>query len=145
MRKPVMAVAITLSAWIIQDILIWQRLFEARHLWQFDAQYQYWHQAFFLLLIALVASQLRFLWSLWFVSVTWTLANSGLADILYYWFDFKSIPENLPWLDNLHPLILFHPATSRSVVASACLWLIFWIITLIVIQYSQSKRRYMTA
>jgi hypothetical protein len=119
-------VASVIVLWSIQDILVWQRLFEARSLWQFQDAYQFWHQAFLVLLFAAGATQLRGRWIVYAAAATWTFANSGLADVLYYWLDFKLIPRNLPWLDSLHPLVLFHPATSASVLASAAAWLALW-------------------
>jgi hypothetical protein len=136
MRRAIAAVSVALVAWSIQDILLWQRIFEANGLYQYDLQYQYWHQAFLILLIVLGAAWLHDKWGLWFALATWTLANSGLADVLYYWLDGRAIPQTLPWLDSLHPLLLFHPSTNVSVVASSAVWVGFWVLSLVVIRFT---------
>lgn len=133
MKRAVVATAATLLIWSVQDILIWQRFFEGRP-WTANADwYQYWHQTFFLLLIVLGCVWIRSPWALWFALASWTLANGGLADILYYLLALRPIPAALPWLDTLHPLILFHPATTGSVLTSVAVWVIFWCGTLVIV------------
>jgi hypothetical protein len=127
MRRAVLTTAAVILAWSIQDIFVWQRWFEARDLYQFDTEYQYWHSAFLLVSIAAGCAWLKGWRGLMFAVATWTLANSGLADVLYYWLDFRNIPENLPWLNTLHPLVIGHPATRDSVVVSSLIWISFWL------------------
>jgi len=66
-------------------------------------------------------------WSLWYAGATWTLAYSGLADVLYYVLDRRPVPAVLPWLDSFHPLVLFHPATAGGLVISSALWAACWL------------------
>ena len=127
--KVVLAVGAAILLWSVQDILIWQRIFEARHLWQYDGMYQFWHYAFLIGILVVGSAWLTRWQAIWFAAATWTLANSGLADVLYYWLDRKPIPETLPWLDTLHPLIFFHPATTSTVLMSSLFWVGFWLLT----------------
>ena len=116
--------------WSWQDILLWQRIFETNELWQFDSLYHRgWPVALygFILFGALVFIVThKYLTAATFAVLTWLLANSGLADILYYLLDGRSIPASLPWLDEPgHPLFLFHPVTSLNIWWSPLLWIAF--------------------
>ena len=131
-RKVGLALAAGLVFYALSDILLWQRVFEAHDLFQFDAQYQSGHVT---TLVALIATGMILLydaglWALWYGLAFYTLTFSGLEDVLYYWLDGRALPAALPWLDGGNPLILFHPVTDVSLVASAALWVAFWALSL---------------
>jgi len=111
----------------IQDILLWQRIFEANEMWEFVGTY---HEGWFIMLWALIA--MGFLWTrcwrtgLLHATMMVTLAFGGLPDVLYYWLRALPIPARLPWLD-AHPLILFSPVTSINLLFSTGLWIGFWL------------------
>lgn len=120
------AVAVGLVFYALSDILLWQRIFEDHDLFQFDAQYQSGHVT---TLVALIGTGMILLydaglWALWYGLAFYTLAFSGLEDVLYYWLDGRAIPASLPWL-NSNPLTL-HPSTSVTLVVSAALWVSLW-------------------
>jgi hypothetical protein len=150
-RPPVrflLALPAVLIGWAWSDILIWQRIFEANHadhIQAFDRAYQAGHQFILVLLIAVVAIALWSRWSLVFAAATWTLAYSGLADVLYYWLDGRALPAILPWLDTEHPFILFHPVTGGSVVASSALWIAAWTLVLAGLAWRTQLRRLLDA
>jgi hypothetical protein len=54
------------------------------------------------------------------------MAFGGAADVLYYWFDRRWIPDVLPWLDHSR-LIFIRPSgggvTNVDVLVSAAFWL----------------------
>jgi hypothetical protein len=128
MRRAVAFAGLVVIIWSIQDIVVWQRFFEARGLWQFNDQYQFWHQAFLILLIAVGASQLRGRSVLLVVAATWTLAYGGLADVLYYLLDLKPIPTTLPWLDHgWNQFVLLHPVTTTNLLLSTLAWMGLWV------------------
>ena len=115
----------------LSDILLWQRIFETHGLYQFDGQYQTGHVAVLVALIA-VGTILLYdvgLWAVWYCLATYTLAYSGLADVLYYLLDWRPIPDTLPWL-NQNPLILFKPVSVDGLLLSTAIWLVFWAATL---------------
>ena len=64
-------------------------------------------------------------WALWFALAFYTLAFSGLEDVLYYALDGRWIPGRCPWLDE-NRLILFKPVTATSLIMSAIVWVAFW-------------------
>jgi hypothetical protein len=80
------------------------------------------------------------LYALWFVFAFYSLNFSGLEDVLYYWLDGKAIPAACPWLDK-NPFILFHPAGGWTLVASALLWIGFWLGTLFLPRFVNHVRR----
>lgn len=122
MRRAIVAVVVGLMTWVVQDVAIWGRFFDGRPWSPAADQYQYWHQAFLFLLIVVGMAWVSRWWGIWFAVALWVLANSGPADVLYYWVGGEVIPQNLPWLDTLHPFVLFHPATASSVVLSSAIW-----------------------
>jgi hypothetical protein len=133
-RRVLAALIVGLTIYVASDILFWQRIFESHALFQFDAQYQAGHLVVLAGMIALGIVLLwnTKLWALWYAAAFFTLAYSGLADVLYYWMDGKAIPNLCPWLDTSHPLILFHPAGGWTLVASTLIWIGFWAFTLFV-------------
>ena len=119
----------------LSDVLLWQRIFEQHDLFQFDAQYQSGHVA---TLVGLIAVGMVLLidagwWALWYGAAFYTLAFSGLEDVLYYWLDGRAIPAGCPWLND-DPLILFKPAGGWALLLSAVLWLGLWVGTLLLAQ-----------
>jgi membrane-bound metal-dependent hydrolase YbcI (DUF457 family) len=118
------ALTVTLYFYARIDILIWQRIFEAKKL--ADIGVGIYHQGYvqvlfgFMLLGALMFyPDLRRMVT--FPLSLAVLAFSGLEDILYYWLDGRSIPALLPWL-NSNPFIL-RPVTADRLVISASFWL----------------------
>lgn len=131
-RRAVAAAAVALLAWSAQDVLAWGLFVEHRHL-DHDVDlgnvYQQLHQAVLLaLIVAGVLWLARHRWlAAWFAGATWTLAYSGLCDLLYYWLAGRGLPGTFPWLDGSgHILVLFHPATGAALAASALTWLTLW-------------------
>ena len=119
------AVGISLLTWVGSDILIWQRIFEAHVLKQFDPLYQAGHFAVLAGLIVLGALLVWHpIWSAWYAVTTYVIAHSGAADVLYYWLDGRAVPPTLPWLDVAHPLILFHPVTAAGAETSSLVWIV---------------------
>jgi hypothetical protein len=141
-RKVLVALATGLFFYALSDVLLWQRIFEANDLFQYDRQYQSGHVS---TLVALIAVGVVFLWdarlwALWYAAAFYTLTFSGLEDVLYYWLDGHPIPASCPWL-NSDPLILFKPAGGASLVASALLWIAFWLATLWVAPLAERRLR----
>jgi len=130
-RKVAVALAAGLFFYALSDVLLWQRIFEAHDLFQFDVQYQSGHVATLVALIAVGVVLLwdAGLWALWYGAAFYTLTFSGLEDVLYYWLDGHSIPSGCPWLNN-DPFILFKPAGGWTLVVSALLWIAFWVATM---------------
>lgn len=128
----VLSVTVGLLAYTLVDILLWQRIFEAGAMYEYDRPY---HQGYAVLLAGLVAVgavTLPWRWALGFSVAFVTLACSGLEDVLYYWLDGRAIPAALPWLD-ANPLIPFHPVTAWGLIASAAMWVGFWAAALAVL------------
>lgn len=112
----------------LSDVLLWQRIFEAHDMFQWDAQYQSGHIA---TLVALIAVGMILLYdtgiyALWWAGAFYTLAFGGFCDTLYYWIDHRAIPNSLPWLDS-NPFVLFKPAGGWGLVWSSAIWLVVWI------------------
>jgi hypothetical protein len=128
--------AAALLAWIVSDVQVWQRIFEADHVDHIPAlehAYQAGHLTVLYGLIAVgVVLQLgRPLWAAWYAAAVYTLAYSGLADLGYYVLDRRPVPATMPWLDLGHPLML-HPVTAGSAWLSSALWAVVWLATLAV-------------
>lgn len=141
-RKVVVALTIGLFFYALSDLLLWQRIFEQHSLFQFDYQYQSGHVSSLVAMIGIGVVLLWDvkLWAVWYAAAFYTLAFSGLEDILYYWLDGKWIPATLPWLNTGH-LILVKPVTSWSLLLSAGLWIMFWAATLVAIPLIQRLAR----
>jgi hypothetical protein len=126
-RRIGIALAVGLVFYALSDILLWQRIFETNGLYRYDGRYQTGHQAVLVGMIAIsviLLYEARF-WALWFALAFYTLAFSGLEDVLYYALDGRWIPGRCPWLDG-NRLILFKPVTATSLVMSAVVWLVLW-------------------
>jgi hypothetical protein len=131
-RKVVGALAGAIVFYALSDILLWQRIFEEHGLYRFDGQYQTGHVA---VLVGLIAVGMVLLydagpWAIWYGLALYTLAYSGLEDVLYYILDSRPIPNLLPWLDE-NRLILFKPVTHGGLLASSALWLSGWVAVLL--------------
>ena len=135
-RRAAVALALALGFYALSDILLWQRIFEAHKLSAFDSEYQTGHVAILVGLIGVGAVLLvdSGLWALWFGGALYTMAFGGAADVLYYWFDGRPIPDVLPWLDRSR-LIFIRPSggdvTNADVLASAAFWLGVWLAALL--------------
>lgn len=129
--KVVVALAAGLFFYALSDILLWQRIFEAHDLFQFDQQYQSGHVSTLVAMIAIGIVLLydARLWALWYAAAFYSLSYSGLEDALYYWLAGRPIPATLPWLDP-NRLILFKPVTSGALLASTAVWVGFWLASL---------------
>lgn len=144
MRRAFMPFAAMVGAillWSIQDAIIWRGWFDGRPWSRTVDLYGFWHQAFLVALIVAGLLFLRGIYALWFAASTWVLSNSGLPDVLYYWLALKRIPMTLPWLDQTHPLVLFHPSTPASVLASSAIWLLLCSLPLGVVLLNQFRKR----
>ncbi|HSS94708.1 MAG TPA: hypothetical protein VLR46_12070 [Candidatus Dormibacteraeota bacterium] len=141
-RKVAVALCVGLLFYALSDILLWQRIFEAHDLFQYDVQYQSGHVSTLVAMIAVGVVLLwdARLWALWYAAAFYTLTFSGLEDVLYYWLDGHKIPASCPWLNN-NPFILFKPAGGWSLAASALIWIAFWAATLWAIPVAQSAVR----
>ncbi len=127
----VCALAGALVFYALSDVLLWQRIFERHGLQQFDSQYQTGRLSALVGLIA-VGMVLLYdmgLWAICYGLALYTLAYSGLEDVLYYALDMRPIPSSLPWLDE-NRLIFFKPVTAPSLLASTALWMGLWILAL---------------
>jgi hypothetical protein len=131
-RKVVGALAGALVLYALSDILLWQRIFEQHGLYRFDCEYQTGHVA---VLVGLIAVGMVLLydagpWAVWYGLALYTLAYSGLEDVLFYMLDSRPIPSALPWL-NENRLILFKPVTHAGLLASSALWVSAWVALLL--------------
>jgi hypothetical protein len=137
-RRVVVALCVGLVFYALSDILLWQRIFEAHDLFQYDMQYQSGHVSTLVAMIGVGVVLLwdARLWALWYAAAFYTLTFSGLEDVLYYWLDGHQIPASCPWLNN-NPLILFKPAGGWSLAVSALIWIAFWGATLYAIPRAQ--------
>jgi hypothetical protein len=127
-RKVVVALACGLFFYSLSDVLLWQRIFEAHDLFQFDAQYQNGHV---ITLIALIGVGVVMLWdvrlyALWYAGAFFSLAFGGVSDVLYYWIDHRVVPASMPWLND-NPFILFKPAGGWGLAASSAIWVVAWL------------------
>ena len=139
-RRVVVALAAGETFYALSDILLWQRIFEAHGLYEYDGAYQSGHVV---ILVALIGTGMVLLidtrwWALWYGLAFYTLAFGGVADVLYYWLDGRAIPAVLPWLDENH-LILFHPVTNGTVLASALVWIAFWLGTAVAAAFAEGR------
>jgi hypothetical protein len=129
----VVALAVGLMFYALSDVLLWQRIFEAHDLFQYDLQY---HTGQVTMLLALIAVGVILLWeagpwALWWAGAFYSLSFSGLEDVLYYWLDGRGIPARCPWLD-ANPFILFKPAGGWTLALSAAIWIMVWSVPLLV-------------
>jgi hypothetical protein len=137
--KVVMALATGLFFYALSDVLLWQRIFEAHELHVFDVAYQTGHRE---VLLGMIAAGVVLLWdarwwALWWAAAFYTLAFSGLEDVLYYWLDGRALPAVLPWLND-NRLILLKPVTAGSLLLSATIWIIFWAASLWLLRWIES-------
>src|ERR1700716_362576 len=100
-RRVVIALATGLIFYALSDILLWQRIFEAHRLYQYDTQYQSGHLT---VLVGMISVGMVLLyesgtWAIWYALAFYTLAFSGLTYVLYYVLDGREIPNRAPWLD----------------------------------------------
>lgn len=131
MKKTIALAFTALLFYTWQDILLWQRIFEAHQLWQFDGIY---HAGWVIALYALIAfgallfaSHHQFFNAAVYAALLYTWAHSGLNDILYYLLDGRAVPAELPWLDTPHPFILVHPVTAHSIWLSPFIYLALFV------------------
>lgn len=132
MKRALAATVTAILLWSLQDAIIWRGWFDGRPWSRAIDTYEFWHQAFLVGLIVAGLLVLRGWYAIWFAISTWTLSNSGLPDVLYYWMALKPLPQNMPWMDQTHPLVIGHPATAGSVLISSALWLGLWLAVLLI-------------
>lgn len=140
-RRVILAIATGLVFHSLTDVLLWQRIFEKNELWNYGSQYQ---AGWMNMLLGVIAVGMVLLWdnyegAIFYALSLYTLAFSGLEDILYYVLDGRAIPSVLPWLEE-NRLVLFHPVTSVSLIASAVVWVMVWIILGVLVNYSTGRR-----
>jgi hypothetical protein len=136
-RKVAGAVVGALVFYALSDILLWQRIFEQHGMYQFDGQYQTGHVCVLVGLIAIGVVLLydAGLWAIWYGLAVYSLAYSGLEDVLYYLLDLRPVPSVLPWL-NQNPYILFKPVTQLGLLASTAIWSIMWVLALALVPHT---------
>ena len=141
MRKyrPVIAAVTAILFYVITDILIWQRIFEAHKMVEYASVY---HTGWFMTLAGYAFMGILLLWGSWkdcfyFVTALFVGAFSGLEDVLYYVLDGKPIPATLPWLSG-NPMIF---GNSRLEVIGSVLFWIAILIALYVVLYMWRKDR----
>lgn len=117
-----------LLLYALQDVMLWAEIFERHELWQFIGIY---HAGWQVLLFALILA--GFFWAgrdwragVLHAAMLYTLAHSGLEDLLYYALQQRPVPDRLPWLDQA-PLILFSPVDRQNLVLSALIWVGAWL------------------
>ena len=124
MKRLWLSVTVGMLLFARQDILLWQRIFEANEMWEFVGTY---HEGWFIMLWAMMLLGFIWLWPNWKLgllhgAIMFTLVFGGLPDVFYYWLRLVPIPDALPWLD-LHPLIWFSPVTRWNLVGSTMIWI----------------------
>lgn len=126
-----------LTLYTVSDILVWQRIFEANELWQYDKAYHIgWHITLCgYLLAGLMHKDIRDK-IMHFVCLL-VFSQNGTEDVFYYWFDFRAIPDRLHWLDN-SAWIYFSPVTRTNLIVNVVLW-IFPLIVLFGLMYRDEK------
>ena len=129
--KGFLTALIALVLYTISDILVWQRIFEANELWQYDKVYHAgWYVVLYgYLLVGLMHKDTRD--KIMHVACLWVFSQNGTEDILYYWLDFRRIPDRLHWLDT-SPWFYFKPVTGENLLINAVLWalalfFLYWI------------------
>jgi len=144
-RRVSLALLIALGFYVLSDILLWQRIFEAHELSLFDPEYQTGHVAILVGMMAVGGVLLveSGLWALWYQGALYTLAFGGVEDVLYYWLDGKAIPGVLPWLDRSR-LIFVRPlpgdVTNVELLASAAFWVALWLSVLVFVPRIAARR-----
>jgi len=145
-RRVVIAVVVGLGFYALSDILLWQRIFEANRLSQYDPEYQTGHVAILVGMIGLGGILLfdAGWWALGYGAALYTLAFGGGEDVLYYWLDGRSIPAVLPWLDR-STLIFIRPfagdVTRSELLISAAFWVALWLTLLVFLPRAKAWRR----
>jgi hypothetical protein len=118
------ALALAVFFYSKMDILIWQRIFESPELWDIGMGVYHWgwmHALFGFMALGSLFFYPHLRRMITFPMSLAILVFSGLEDILYYWLDGRTIPAELPWLDQ-NPLIL-KPVTDQTLILSAGIWL----------------------
>lgn len=144
MKRVWLAIVLALICYTAVDILIWQRIFEegSRQTTILRDQIPYYHSAWQIVLAGLVVVGSIGLWKeklkmVFFALATVTLAFSGIEDLLYYWLDGKSVPQQLPWLNQAALIIKFGAVTDTQLLVSALIWLIFWLTMTALVLWSE--------
>lgn len=130
-RRIVVSAAVGILLYAFQDVFLWARIFERDELWDYAGVY---HEGWAVLLWMLAIGGFVWLWpnvkaGLLHAALVYSLAHSGLEDILYYLIQGKPLPALLPWLDHA-PLILFSPVTGANLIISAAAWMLAWAVIL---------------
>lgn len=132
-KKMILMITFGFLFYVLIDIQIWQRIFEAKGL--ISSGIGVYHLGYALVLTGFILIGAIALLPSWKYAIAYSisfllLATSGLEDILYYWLDGRLIPALLPWL-NSSPMIFFKPVTSLGLIASTAFWLVVVIILLL--------------
>jgi hypothetical protein len=120
--------------------MLWQRIFEANRLNNFAYLY---HPGWLVMLAGELALGVLLMIPNWravlfYVTALISLAMGGSEDVLYYWFDHRAIPNDLPWLDP-NPWIFFKPVTSTGLLLSVAIWLALCMVFFLYWQRRESK------
>lgn len=140
-RKIVAFLTVSIFFFAMMDILIWQRIFEAKNL--IEVGIGTFHWGWTMALFGFISLGFIALLPTWKASLVYAvslplLAFSGLEDILYYWLDGKSLPTTLPWLNGFN-IILFKPVTAENIILSALIWIIFVVLFIWFTLYRKTK------
>jgi hypothetical protein len=127
MKRAIVLAAAVILFWARFDRTVWGTMFEP-HQHELAAQYGVnWLNTYFwglslvlqaLILVGGLSLAMFRQWraAIWFVPTTWLLANSGLADWLYYAYQWQWMPARLQWLDEKY--WAFAPVTPDVIVVS---------------------------
>jgi len=134
--RPIFTALIALFFYTLTDITIWQRIFEANNMVEYAPAY---HIGWFMSLTGYAIIGVLLMWGAWkdclyFLSVLFVGAFSGLEDILYYLLDRKPIPLSLPWLAN-NPMI--YQSSRMGLIGSVMFWLTALVLLYVVLYRSR--------
>lgn len=120
--RPIVTACAALLFYTGTDILVWQRIFEANQLVKYANSY---HVGWFVSLAGYATIGVVLMWGAWkdclfFLTVLFVGAFSGLEDLLYYVLDRRPIPESLPWLAN-NPMI--YQSSRTGLIISILFWI----------------------
>jgi hypothetical protein len=136
--KPILTALTALLFYTITDIIIWQRIFETNNMARYASTY---HTGWFMSLAGYAVIGVMLMWGEWkncvyYLSVLFVGAFSGLEDMLYYLLDRKPIPASLPWLEN-NPMI--YQSSRAGLIGSVFFWFMALAILYFVLYHWQFK------
>lgn len=140
--KPLLTFLIAFFCYTKVDIEIWQKIFEADELWQYNYQYHHgWYYMFWGLVALGIVALLPDAKGAFLYTFTMLVTSfNGTEDLFYYWLNGRQlleydggIHETYHWLEHSN-WIWFHPVTAENLLASvivqsvllAALWFIVY-------------------